>query len=113
MGRRFLSWLPAGQTVILLVLVIANIYLNLSNGDRQRQISQNQSVIQKVQQVDLPLYREIAQALAEYTSKGDTQIGYFLASQGIQVNTQPAPASAPQPAAQPTKATDAAKAKAP
>lgn len=108
MGLRFQHWLPIGLSGLLLLLVIANILLVLGNSERQKEVNGRQALIQQTQQMDLPLYRELAQALADLARRGDAQIGYMLAAQGIQVNAQQAPASqqtpgqaAPAPAAQP------------
>jgi len=114
MGLRFQQWLPIGLSGLLLVLVIANILLTLGNADRQREINSRQAVIQQTQQVDLPLYREIVQALADLARRGDGQITYMLAAQGIQLNApqaqttqsagQAAPAAAPINQIDPNKA---------
>ena len=116
MGSRFQQWLPIGLSGLLLVLVIANILLTLGNADRQREVNNRQAVIQQTQQVDLPLYREIVQALADLARRGDGQLTYMLAAQGIQLNAPQAQAtqSAGQaaPAAAPINQIDPNKAKA-
>ena len=92
MGLRFQQWLSIGLSGLLLLLVVSNIMMVLGNAERQKEASNRQALIQQTQQVDLPLYRELAQALADLSQRGDAQIAYMLATQGIQVN-------APQPAA--------------
>ncbi|MFM8333552.1 MAG: hypothetical protein ACKN9T_17885 [Candidatus Methylumidiphilus sp.] len=106
MGIRIQYWLLTGLAGILLVLVVANIAVYQGNTARQKEVSERNAQILQAQQVDAPLYREIAQALVELAKRGDTQIGYMLASQGIQVPQSqasgqpqsPAPAAAPAPA---------------
>lgn len=98
---RLQQWLLLGLALALLALVIANILFYQGNLGRQQEVNERQAFIQQIQQVELPLYREIAQALAELARRGDQQIGYLLSNQGIQVNNAPqATASPQQPAAQ-------------
>jgi len=93
MGYRIHYWLTLGLAGLALGLVIANIWLNLGNAERQKEVNSRQSMIQQTQQVDFPLYRELAQAMAELAQRGDGQIGYMLSAQGIQWNASQAPAA--------------------
>lgn len=108
MGIRIQYWLLMGLAGILLVLVIANIALYQINAARQKEVGERNAQIQQVQQVDAPLYREIAQALVELAKRGDTQIGYMLASQGIQVPQGQASGQPQSPAQAPAAAPAAA-----
>jgi len=95
MGLRFQQWLPIGLAGFLFLLVVANIVLILGNADRQREVNSRQALIQQAQQVDLPLYRELAQALADLAHRGDAQIAYMLTAQGIQMKDAQTPAAQP------------------
>lgn len=110
MGSKSLQGLTLGLACLLPLIVLVNIYLVLGNSDRQKEVSSRQAIIQQAQSVDLPLYREISAALVELARRGDGQLGYMLAAQGIPVNMPQqgqAPAAvqnrpvAPKPAAQP------------
>lgn len=94
---RLQQWLLAGLSLALLALVITNIMVYQGNLGRQQEVNERQALIQQIQQVELPLYREIAQALTELARRGDGQISYLLSSQGIQVNAPQAASSNQQP----------------
>lgn len=97
--------LAYGASVLLsavaLVLLVANVILANANRTIQLQVSQRQNVVgtgQTLSQVN----QGLVQAMAEAALKNnDAQMRDLLASQGITVKSEPAPAAAPASTAKP------------
>jgi glucose uptake protein GlcU len=87
--------------VLALLLVLFNAVLFTKNRDLQQQVNARQQYLQQTTALE-GLYRDIVKALAELAvSNNDTQLLQMLASQGlnVSVNNAPAPAPASPPAA--------------
>jgi glucose uptake protein GlcU len=87
--------------VLALLLVLFNAVLFTKNRDLQQQVNARQQYLQQTTALE-GLYRDIVKALAELAvSNNDTQLLQMLASQGLNVSVNNAPAPAPAPASPP------------
>jgi glucose uptake protein GlcU len=85
--------------VLALLLVLFNAVLFTKNRDLQQQVNARQQYLQQTTALE-GLYRDIVKALAELAvSNNDTQLLQMLASQGLNVSVNNAPAPASPPAA--------------
>ena len=84
---------------LALLLVLFNAVLFTKNRDLQQQVNARQQYLQQTTALE-GLYRDIVKALAELAvSNNDTQLLQMLASQGLNVSVNNAPAPASPPAA--------------
>jgi len=84
---------------LALLLVLLNAVLFTKNRDLQQQVNARQQYLQQTTALE-GLYRDIVKALAELAvSNNDTQLLQMLASQGLNVSVNNAPAPASPPAA--------------
>ena len=100
-----LEWLALlAPAVLIVVLVIANIVLILSNRSVQSEIQRNTQFIQQTAQLEV-LYREIVKALADLSVKNqDAELRGLLTNHGITVTVNPPAGAATPPApAEPTR----------
>ena len=85
--------------VLALLLVLFNAVLFTKNRDLQQQVNARQQYLQQTTALE-GLYRDIVKALAELAvSNNDKQLLQMLASQGLNVSVNNAPAPASPPAA--------------
>jgi hypothetical protein len=93
-------WILTGAALIAALLALANATLFGSNRARQAEIAERAQYVQQSVQLE-GLYREIVKGLADLSVRTqDPALARLLASQGITVTANPAPASGlPTPAA--------------
>ena len=95
-----LEWLALlAPAALIVVLVIANIVLILSNRSVQSEVQRNTQFIAQTAQLEV-LYREIVKALADLSVKNqDAELRGLLANHGITVTVNPPAGAAAAPAA--------------
>ncbi len=94
MLKRWQFWLSTLVATVALALVVTNMTLFASNRNLQQQIAARQQFIQQSVQLE-SIYQQLIKSLAELsTANNDEQLRTVLASQGITVTRNAAPADA-------------------